>query len=286
MGNHDVGIKALEALHKFTTLRGVVAHPLDKEENKVYRSVYDFAKSLGIDVIRGKPSEDSVARFIREREPNLIWVTDYKFLLPEEIIKIPKIGCINLHPSLLPHYRGRAPVNWAIINGERKIGITAHFIDEGVDTGDIIRQIELDISDEDYIGDVLKKLYPLYFEITKSVILDILSGNVSLVKQKHVQTKIYPRRKPEDGLIDWGMPARSIYNLIRAVSRPYPGAFFYSKGQKIIIWRAEVEDLDSNSSYSKFANGDIIDCSEKCLRIKCKDGIIKAIEWEKHEESV
>ncbi|MDW8301668.1 MAG: methionyl-tRNA formyltransferase [Bacteroidia bacterium] len=278
LGNHDVGIKVIEALHKFTNLVGVVAHPLNNEEGVVYSSVYEYTKKLGIDTIRGKSSDETVFEFIYNKDPDLIWVTDYKYLLPEKLINIPRIGCVNLHPSLLPKYRGRAPINWAIINGEEKIGITAHFIDEGVDSGDIIRQIEVNINEDDYVGDILIKLYPLYFEITKDVISDILENNLNLIKQKHIQTKIYPRRKPEDGLIDWNKPSRDIYNLIRAVSKPYPGAFSYLNHQKIVIWKAKVEPFCLEEKY--LTNGEIVDFKENYLRVKCSDGIIKILDWE------
>ena len=125
-------------------------------------------------------------------KPDLIWITDYKFLIPKKIIKIPSLGVVNLHPSLLPNFRGRAPLNWAIIEGEKLTGITAHFVDEGIDTGPIISQIKIEINKNDYIGDVLNKLYPKYKKITSRVLRLIMSKEVKLKAQDQSNHKIYP----------------------------------------------------------------------------------------------
>lgn len=278
LGNHNVGIESLKViLRSEAHLVGVVAHPKDKEEGNVYDSLYDFIINKKIPIIRGKAKDLSTYKFILNLKPDLIWITDYKFLIPKKIIKIPNLGVVNLHPSLLPKFRGRAPLNWAIIEGERVTGITAHFVDEGIDTGPIISQIKIEINKNDYIDDVLNKLYPIYKKITSRVLRLIMSKEVKLKVQDHSNHKIYPKRNPEDGLIDWSENEIKIINLIRAVSRPYPGAFFISNNKKIILWKA---NFIKENHESQKRIGEIISIKEN-IKIKTKNGFIESYDWEK-----
>ncbi len=129
LGNHTVGVIVLKLLFKEKDIVGVVAHPADPEDGIRYRSVYKFAVKHCLPVIRAKGKDKNHEQFIREKKPDLLWITDYRYLIPKNIISLAPLGTINLHPSLLPKYRGRAPVNWAIINGETILGLTAHFVD-------------------------------------------------------------------------------------------------------------------------------------------------------------
>ena len=277
MGNHNVGIETIKGIQDISSLIGVVAHPPDKEEGFVYESVFKYANSIGVKVIRGKGTDEHVKEFIFEMSPDVIIVADYKYLLPKEIIEFPSKGCINLHPSLLPKYRDRAPLNWAIINGENKVGLTAHIIDEGVDTGDIILQKTVEVLKQDYISDILLKLYPLYRQITRQLLGDIHTGVTEMQKQSVHNYKIYPKRKPEDGCINWRSTIKNIHNLIRAVSKPYPGAFSIIESKKIIFWRADIEKLDS--LYFSLSNGSVVESCDSFFRVKCVDGILKVTDW-------
>lgn len=258
-------------------LVGVVAHYRNDEEGKVFESLYDFCNNLLIPTIRGSGNELKTYNFILKLKPDLIWITDYKYILPKRVIEIPNLGVINLHPSILPKYRGRAPINWAIINGDSETGITAHFVDEGVDTGPIISQVKININDNDYVGDILEKLYPIYKKITLSVLNIIEKGDYILKHQQLKPQKIYPKREAKDGLILWDRDEKKIINLIRAVSRPYPGAFFLNKKKKYIIWKATFNVL--NEPCNKKV-GEIISGKDKKLKIKTKNGIIVSEDWE------
>ena len=119
-GNHTVGVSVLKVLLKEVNVEGVVSHPSDPEDGIKYESVYDFSLSNNLNAIRGKGSDKKIVNFVTTKSPDLIWVTDYRYLLPKKIFTVPKYGSINMHPSLLPKYRGRASLNWAIINGEKK----------------------------------------------------------------------------------------------------------------------------------------------------------------------
>ena len=276
MGNHTVGIEVIKSIMKNASLIGIVAHPYDAEDGIVYESVYSFGQKHNTPTIRGVAKSNQVFKFIKEKKPDLIWVTDYRYILPESIIKLARIGCINLHPSLLPKYRGRASINWAMIKGEKTIGLTAHFIDQGVDTGSIIEQIPLKIKPEDYIGDVLEKLYPLYFSITSRILTKISNGTLNTIDQPKGEYEIFPKRSAEDGEINWSNSTIEILNLIRAVSRPYPGAFKMINKTKLILWRAE----KSNLKFEETREGEIVKEDKRAIYIKCIDGVIKVTEWE------
>tara|TARA_Y100000768_G_C23986753_1_gene689366 strand:- start:2614 stop:4059 length:1446 start_codon:yes stop_codon:yes gene_type:complete len=275
MGNHTVGVCVIKALIQKRTLIGIVAHPWDLEDGVKYESVYDFGIKNEIPTIRGTPKDQHVLDFLFKNKPDMIWVADYKFILPKKIIQIPKFGCVNLHPSLLPKYKGRASINWCILNGEKETGLTAHYIDEGVDTGPIIKQIKIQIASTDYISDVLNNLYPIYFKMTEII---IKNSNFSSIPQKKIFMKPYPRRKPEDGKIDWNSSEDKIINLIRAVSKPYPGAFFYYKGDKYILWDGKFKR--KNKLSKKYSIGEIINQTEKCVEIKSRNGSIVSSKWD------
>jgi methionyl-tRNA formyltransferase len=248
LGNHTVGVRTLQAISASAEVAGVVAHAPDPEDGWRYESVAGFAERKGWRLIRGNARTPEVHSFIKTAEPDLVWITDFRYLIPPEMIALAPLGAVNLHPSLLPRYRGRASINWAIINGERRLGLTAHFVDEGMDTGDIIEQVGYEISDDQDVGDCLNILYPLYGSITRKVLAYFECGCVPRVAQDHSRATSFPRRRPEDGRIDWTQSARSICNLIRAVAFPYFGAFTTLRGQAVTVWKARMVSETASTS--------------------------------------
>ncbi|HOV86315.1 MAG TPA: methionyl-tRNA formyltransferase [Syntrophobacteraceae bacterium] len=240
LGNHTVGVRALEALLQKDEVVGVVAHPPDPEDGIRYLSVYDFSRRRGLHAVRKNGRDPGLEEFVRDCRPDLLWITDYRYLLPQGVLTVAPLGVVNLHPSLLPAYRGRAPINWAILHGERELGLTVHFVDEGMDTGDIIEQVPFFLSENQDVGDALCILYPLYGEITRRVIAHFRKGKVPRRPQDHRRATVFPRRTPEDGLIQWEQRAERIRDLVRAVAPPYPGAFSFCHGRKIRILSAAV----------------------------------------------
>lgn len=238
LGNHTVGVRALEAILESDPVVGVVAHPADPEDGARYESVFDFAKQQKLNVIRSSGRDELLPGWVAECRPDLLWITDYRYLLSPEILDLSPGGAVNLHPSLLPRYRGRAALNWAILNGEREVGLTAHMLDDGVDSGDIIAQVAVPLRPEQDVGDALRLLYPVYAQITREVLAWFRSGCVPRRRQDHSLSTTFPRRRPEDGRIDWTQPAERIVNLVRAVARPYPGAFADFGERRLTIWRA------------------------------------------------
>jgi methionyl-tRNA formyltransferase len=270
LGNHTIGIRALQAVSETEEVTGVVAHPPDAEDGVRYQSVLDFAEKQGWEAIRGTGKDPRTHEFISAAKPDLLWITDFRYLIPAAMIALAPLGAVNLHPSLLPAYRGRAPVNWAILNGETKLGLTGHFVDEGMDTGDIIEQVSFDLGEDQDVGDCLNMLYPLYSSMTRRILGYFRSGKVPRSPQDHSRATVFPRRRPEDGAIEWKQSARSICNLIRAVAAPYPGAFTTLNGKRLIVWRARVVSEAGSSS----PPGQVVDVSQREILVQCGEGVL------------
>jgi methionyl-tRNA formyltransferase len=275
-GNHTVGVRALSILSDYEEVVGVVAHPPDPEDGSRYESVFEFANGCGLPAIRGKANDPEVMSFVYKAAPDLLWITDYRYLLPRRLVTLPPLGVINLHPSLLPKYRGRAPINWAIIHGESKLGLTAHFVDEAMDSGDVIIQEGFELNQDEDVGDALYKLIPLYQDVTRRVLGYLRNGHVPRTSQNVDHATSYPARKPSDGQIVWNLPAASILNFIRAVAAPYPGAFSFLGVSKIIIWQAKLGTMQPGRW-----PGEIVGFDKKEPIISCKDGtlILKKIQF-------
>lgn len=278
LGNHTVGVTVLRALLDTVEVTGVVAHPPDPEDGVRYESVHDRALEWGLPVIRGRATTQEIAEFVRSAVPDLLWVTDYRYLLPEELTAIAPRGAVNLHPSLLPRYRGRASINWAILHGESEIGLTAHFVAEGVDTGDIIEQNSIYLSEDEDVGDALNRLMPLYNSLTREVVGRFLTGPVYGEPQDETKATEFPARRPEDGIIDWTRPAQEILNLVRAVSPPYPGAFTDLPEARLYVVKALHEvnvggDLPATSGTVAAITG------EGGFWVRCGDGLLYIKNW-------
>lgn len=179
-----------------------------------------------------------------------VWETldlDYLFaikwrtLIPQQVIATARHGAIIFHASLLPKYRGWAPVNWPLINGEQRTGVTMFYAAPDVDSGDIIEQRERCITDEDDAGTIDAWLNETVAEMLKTNLPRLADGSAPRVAQDHTQATYTIWRSPEDGRIDWSRPAREILNLIRGLTTPYPGAFTLLDGRKLIVWSAELE---------------------------------------------
>jgi methionyl-tRNA formyltransferase len=218
--------------------------------------IINFAKINKIPYFIGNPRNGKAYAFIKEIEVDVIISINYLFLIEEDIINHPLKLSFNIHGSLLPKYRGRTPHVWAIINGESQTGITAHLIDSGCDTGDIINQIVVPIEEEDTGAKILEKYSHLYFPLIKQVLDDISNNTLQLTKQINDQASYYGKRTPDDGLIDWNWDHKQIKNWVRAQAYPYPGAFTYYNNEKIIIDKVSVEK--GFNSKGRVKNGEIL----------------------------
>lgn len=199
------------------------------------------AEMMGLKILQPlKVRDDVFIAELKAESPDAIVVVAYGQLLPSAILGMPKYGCINVHASLLPRYRGAAPINWAIINGEKKTGITTMLMDEGMDTGPLLLQYETDIASSDTAGSLSHRLSELGADVLLKTLQGIEDGSVRPVPQAGEATYA-PILKKNDGLIDWTMSAQQICNRIRGMD-PWPGAFSFLGKERIKIISAVPEE--------------------------------------------
>jgi UDP-4-amino-4-deoxy-L-arabinose formyltransferase/UDP-glucuronic acid dehydrogenase (UDP-4-keto-hexauronic acid decarboxylating) len=269
---HNVGIVGLEALkrEKFD-IQAVFSHEDDPEENVWFGSVVEWAKTHQVPVFcPDRVNSPEWIEKIRTLSPEVIFSFNYRHLLRRDILTIPQAGAYNLHGSLLPAYRGRCPVNWVLVNGEKHTGVTLHHMTEAADAGDIVGQKRVVVDFEDTALSLYRKLCAKADELLAEVLPLIKKGSAPRIPQDLRKGSYYGGRRPEDGKIDWNWPAARIYNLIRAVTEPYPGAFtFLPEGERMFIWWAvpgegraagrEVGalDYDQDGVYVKASDGSL-----------------------------
>lgn len=206
-----------------------------------WRSCAELARNHAIPVYTPERIGDSEIEQVRRSEPALIYSFYYRNLLPDTLLQLAARGAYNLHGSLLPKYRGRAPVNWMLINGETIAGVTLHHMVARADAGDIVAQRTVPITDDDTALTLYHKIVPLGAGLVRDFHPLIAAGQASRRPQDLTLGSYYGRRRPEDGRIDWRWPARRIFNLIRAVTHPYPGAFCSLAGRRLFIWQARID---------------------------------------------
>jgi methionyl-tRNA formyltransferase len=238
---HDMGITGLEALKRAGfEIAAVFSHEDDPQENCWFGSVKDWADRNNAPLFCPKNvnTPDWVNK-ISALAPETIFSFYYRRLLSRKLLEIPSLGAFNLHGSLLPYYRGRCPVNWVLVHGERETGVTLHRMVEQADSGDILAQRAVPIAFEDTARSLLQKMCGQAALMLDEVLPMIKNGTFTGIPQDVNSGSYFGGRSPEDGRIDWRWPAVRIYNLVRAVTEPYPGAFtFTGAGEKIIVWKA------------------------------------------------
>lgn len=217
----------------------VVTHRDDPAETLWFGSVAELAGAHGIPV--QTPEDPNVPAFVEEvrrLRPDLLFSFYYRRLLSPAILAVPPLGAINLHGSLLPKYRGRAPVNWVLVRGETTSGVTLHYMDARADHGDIIAQRAVPITIEDTALTLSRKLTAAARSLLAETYPRIVAGKAPRIPQDDGAATTFGRRTPADGRIDWSRSAWQIYNLIRAVTRPFPGAFTFWGARKLFLWSA------------------------------------------------
>jgi methionyl-tRNA formyltransferase len=247
-GYHTIGYRCLqELLAHGAEVSAVVTHQDDAGECVWFESVAALAQSAGIPVLAPKtPNTPAFACHLRTLQPDLILSFYYRRLLSRELLAIPRLGCINLHGSLLPKYRGRAPVNWVLVNGETQTGVTLHYMVEQADAGDIIAQRAVDIAFEDTALTLFEKVAQAALELFRETFPLIKAGVAPRMPQDAAQATYFGGRTPDDGRIAWQRPALALYNLIRAVTIPYPGAFTFLHGKKLYVWSSRLVRDDAS----------------------------------------
>lgn len=279
----DVGYVCLrELLQAGAAVTAVVTHADDPGEEIWFRSVRELAESHSIPVLDPRDvNQPQWIERLRHDAPDFLFSFYYRKLLGNELLQLPKLGALNLHGSLLPKYRGRAPVNWAILNGERETGVTLHYMVEKPDRGDIVAQKAVPIEETDTAHSVYAKLTEAAAQLLRETYPLLCRGHAPRVPQDHSQATYFGGRRPQDGLIDWQRQARQIYNLVRAVTHPYPGAFTYWRGRQLIVWEAAV----SSEAVVEHAPGTIVSILP-AVRVQCGEGLleVRSVELEGETE--
>lgn len=224
---HEVGARCLQALlDGGVDVQLVITHTDDPNERIWFTSVAELAAKAGIPVITpDSASEPDVQARIATIDPDYIFSFYYRQMIPMSVLNLAKIAPLNMHGSLLPKYRGRVPINWAVLHGETETGATLHVMAEKPDAGDIVAQQAVAIGPDETAGEVFAKVTAAAAETLKNVLPQLLKGEVPRRPNNLSEGSYFGGRKPEDGRIHWEQTATQVYNLIRAVAPPYPGAF-------------------------------------------------------------
>jgi UDP-4-amino-4-deoxy-L-arabinose formyltransferase/UDP-glucuronic acid dehydrogenase (UDP-4-keto-hexauronic acid decarboxylating) len=237
---HNIGCVGIEALlRNGFEIEAVFTHTDDPQENTWFDSVAELAASKGIPVFAPEDINHPVwVNKIKSLSPEIIFSFYYRKMIKQPILDIPPAGCLNLHGSLLPKYRGRCPVNWVLVNGEKETGVTLHYMTAGPDEGDIVCQSKIDIADSDNAKSLSGKTAVAASKMLADILPKIKDSTAPRKPQDASKATYYGGRRPADGEIDWTKSATEVRNLIRAVTRPYPGAFSYIADDKCMFWEA------------------------------------------------
>ena len=281
---HEMGYACMEALLKMgAPVAALLTHRDDSHEEIWWRSCAEMAARHGVPVHIDESVEAAGAK-IGALRPAVIYSFSYRHLIPESVLELAPLGAFNLHPSLLPAYRGRAPVNWVLVNGESATGVTLHHMVARADAGDIVGQRAVAIDDNDTALTLYRKLIPLGVELIDELHPKIVAGTAPRRKLEISKGSYFGRRKPEDGRIDWRWPARRIFNLVRAVTRPYPGAFCFVGGRKLLVWDAKI----AAENGVRGTPGQVVRETNGALEIAAGEGsvIVKVVQFEGGVETV
>ena len=272
---NNIGCEGIDALLKNGfEITAVFTHKDDPNENLWFRSVAQLAAEKGIPVYAPEnPNHPLWVARIKKMKPDYLFSFYYREIIGREILAIPSKGALNLHGSLLPKYRGCAPINWAVINGEKETGVTLHLMAEKVDAGDIVAQKKISIGPNDTAKDVHLKAAKAAAELLNAELpkLAKAKGRVKGKKQNEKEATYFHKRKPADGAIDWSKSAAEVRNLVRGVTMPYPGAFSYLGDKKYLIW--DVSEVKTPAKGKSAKPGTILSVAP--LTVACGSGAVR-----------
>lgn len=295
MGTPDFALESLKALYEAKyDIIGVVTN-IDKPKGRGMKMVASPVKEYAIEKnlqvyqpikVRNNPE---FLEKVKKLNPDLICVVAYGKILPQELLDIPKYGCVNVHGSLLPEYRGAAPIQWAVLNGDKKTGVTTMFMNAGMDTGDMILKEEVEIDEDETTGELWDRLKMIGANLLIKTVKEIENGTATRTKQPEEGT-MAPMLSKEMAKIDWeNKTAQEIKNLVRGLN-PIMGAYSFLEGKKIKFWK--VQTLTENELLEKFqeleeykyhlnkmqAGTVLFSDDKKGLFIKANDGILQVLE--------
>ncbi|MBU2623785.1 MAG: bifunctional UDP-4-amino-4-deoxy-L-arabinose formyltransferase/UDP-glucuronic acid oxidase ArnA [Proteobacteria bacterium] len=279
LGYHNFGCAGIEALlrHGFE-IAAVFTHNDAPSERIWFDSVAEMASRHKIPVFAPENINHPLwIEKIKELKPDILFSFYYRDMLKPALLNIPPSGCLNLHGSLLPKYRGRCPINWVLVNGEKETGVTLHYMTPMPDDGDITGQRKIQITDDDTALTLHKKAVQTSISLLDEVLPQIKKGTAARILQDNSSASCFGARTPDDGEIDWDQSSDAIMNLVRAVTYPYPGAFSFAGGRKYIFWKV------SRAANTGGCPGTII--STDPLLISCGQGSV-CVEYGQSEDGI
>jgi len=281
MGTPEFAVPSLEALiQSGYEVVGVVTQP-DRPKGRgqtvVASPIKQLAQAHGIPVLQPqKMKSPELVQALAAWRPDVIVVTAFGRILPKSILDLPPGGCVNVHGSLLPRYRGAAPIQWALINGDVETGITTMLMDEGMDTGAILLQRATPIEPDDTAAELGKRLAKVGGDLLVETLEGLANKTITPQEQDHQKATNAPLLTKTDGLINWAQPARDIVNRIRGLS-PWPGCYTYLQDQRLAIWKAK-EEIRAYEPKTELAPGTILEANKNEIRVQTGDGVLSVTE--------
>lgn len=273
MGTPDFAVPTLNKLiehHEVAAVFTQPDRPKGRGQKMQYSPVKEAALEANIPVYQPMKlkCDTKTIDILKDINPDAIVVVAFGQILPKLVLDVPKYGCINVHASLLPELRGAAPINWSIIRGYNKTGVTTMLMNEGLDTGDILLKSEININYNDTCEEVHDKLMNIGADLLLETLRSIEMGNITPEKQQEEKSSYAPMLNKELGHIKWNMESKEIYNLIRGIT-PWPVAYTFYKDNMIKIWKAENKNQGTYSS-----PGEILNISKEGIEVACSKGSI------------
>jgi len=284
MGTPDFSVPTLEYLvsegHKVVCVVTQPDKPRGRGKKVSFSPVKEKAIKLDIPILQpvNIKKDNNFIEYLKDLNPDVIVVIAFGQILPKEVLSIPRLGCINVHASLLPVLRGAAPINWSIINGCKETGVTTMFMDVGLDTGDMLIKEAVTIGEDETSGELHDRLMMIGASTLIKTLKLIGEGCIKRVPQDNCKSTYAPMLNKDTGRINWECNMDDIKNLVRGTN-PWPGAYCTYEGSKFKIWKVEVHEVFNNESQKP---GQIFKIDKKGIYVYCKDGgiILKEIQSE------
>lgn len=282
IGSKTIGFHCLQTCEGIAPgkIKAILTIDDHNDTRSALQDILRFGRERNIPLSTYQKSSD-LEEFIDKNKPELCIVVGWYWIIKKELLDRVPHGFVGIHNSLLPEYRGWAPLVWAIINGEKEAGVSMFYFSEGLDNGDLVGVQQFSIREEDTIEEVSAKATECSIDILKTHYPKLLSGEIVKIRQRAVSASYCAQRIPEDGRINWEWPAHRVYNFIRAQTYPYPGAFTLLHGQQLTIWKATLLKGVYYGTPGQVAcinpNGVTIICGDsKAIDIEIASGTIRA----------
>lgn len=278
MGTPDFAVgtlkKLIESRHEVLAVVTQPDKPKGRGKAMQFPPVKEVAVEAGITVYQPKRvREPEFLETLKELSPDVVVVVAFGQIIPQAVLDVPKLGCLNVHGSLLPKYRGAAPIQWAVIDGERESGVTIMRMDAGLDTGDMITTRVVKLEEKETGGSLFDKLSQAGADLLTETLDQLEAGTVTYEKQPAESSTDYARMlKKEDGQIDWNKSAAELERLIRGLN-PWPSAYTHLDGKTLKIWMADVKDVNSGSE-----PGTVVEVTKNTVKVQTGDGVLSLLE--------